>query len=112
MILRNPFRLKYFLYPKEIDMRKSWSGLLGLVENDLEMNAIEGQVFIFFGRNKRLVKILYWDGNGFAIWMKRLEKGIFPFQENSASKISISKSSLFDLLSGVDIRRKHKVLLK
>lgn len=88
-------------------MRKSWSGLLGLVENEMRMNPFDKNLFIFFGHNKKKVKILYWDGNGFCIWMKKLEQGIFPFKETDFY-LQIQKKDLMNLLNGIDTRKQHK----
>jgi transposase len=106
LILRNPFGLKFYLYPEFIDMRKSWSGLVSLVRSGLNLDPFEKNLFIFCGRSRRLVKIVYWDGNGFCIWMKRLEKGIFPFSPNQ--DLEISRKDLLLLLSGIDSRKRHE----
>lgn len=108
MILRNPLKMKIYLYPKQIDMRMSWNGLFGLVTEEMKMNVYDRSLFVFCGRSNHLIKILYWDGNGFCIWMKRLEKGNYPFQ--SRGRLSISKKELLWLLSGIDTRRQHKEL--
>ena len=109
MILVNPFRLEIYLYPFEIDMRKSWSGLVGLIELSLNLNPYSKSLFVFCGKNRKRVKILYWDGNGFCMWIKRLDKGIFPF--SSGKEIRITKQELVQLLSGIDTRKKHQEIL-
>ena len=65
MILSNPFRFKIYLYPKIIDMRKSWNGLVSLVQVGMNLDPFEKSLFVFCGRSQRLIKIIYWDGNGF-----------------------------------------------
>lgn len=87
-------------------MRKSWSGLVSLVQLGMNLDVYEKSIFIFCGRSQKLIKIVYWDGNGFCIWMKRLEKGIFPFIQNG--NLEMSRSELMRLLSGIDTRKKHK----
>ena len=94
------------MYPKFIDMRKSWNGLVSLVQVGMNLDAYEKSMFVFCGRSQKLIKIIYWDGNGFCIWMKRLEKGIFPFNPNM--NLEISRSQLMQLLSGIDTRKKHE----
>jgi transposase len=109
MVLVNPFKLKILLYPQRIDMRLSWSGLVSIVEESLKLNPYDRSLYVFLGNNRKRVKILYWDGNGFCIWMKRLDAGIFPFATNG--KLEISKQELIWILSGVDIRKKHKEII-
>ncbi|MBK6604714.1 MAG: IS66 family insertion sequence element accessory protein TnpB [Leptospiraceae bacterium] len=60
MILTNPFQFKIFLYPQYIDMRKSWNGLIGLVQNGMNLDPFEKSLFVFCGRSQRLIKIIYW----------------------------------------------------
>jgi transposase len=108
MILRNPMRLKIYLYPEYIDMRKSWNGLVALVQFGMKLDVYEESLFVFCGRSNRLLKIVYWDGNGFCIWMKKLEQGNFPFQ--SKQNPEISRKELMWLLKGIDRRREHKAI--
>ena len=108
MIFRNPLKCKIYLYPKEIDMRKSWNGLLSIVQYEMNLIPFEEVLYVFFGRSRKLVKTIYWDGNGFCIWMKKLSKGSFPFQKNGIP--NLSRKELLYLLSGIDTRRKHKEL--
>lgn len=65
MILSNPFQFKVYLYPQAIDMRKSWNGLIGLVQYQMNLDPFQQSLFVFCGRSQRLIKIIYWDGNGF-----------------------------------------------
>jgi transposase len=60
MILTNPFQFKIYLYPHYIDMRKSWNGLVGLVKNGMNLDPFAKNLFVFCGRSKRLIKIIYW----------------------------------------------------
>ncbi|MBL0379459.1 MAG: IS66 family insertion sequence element accessory protein TnpB [Desulfofustis sp. PB-SRB1] len=58
------------------DLRKSINGLALLVEEQFELNLFGGSLFAFCNRRRDLVKILYWDGSGFCLWMKRLGTGL------------------------------------
>jgi len=57
------------------DMRKGFDGLAALVQDHLRQNPFSGQAFVFRGRQGRLIKVLWWDGQGLCLFTKRLEKG-------------------------------------
>ena len=63
----------FHLYSKATDMRKSFNGLCGLVENDLLTSPTDGNVYIFINKAKDKVKLLHWQSGGFILYYKRLE---------------------------------------
>lgn len=68
---------KVYLYPKPVDFRKSIDGLAALVELDIKVAVFDPVLFVFLNRPRNRVKILYWERNGFCIWLKRLESERF-----------------------------------
>ncbi|WP_347505561.1 IS66 family insertion sequence element accessory protein TnpB [Pseudomonas anguilliseptica] len=67
---------KVYLYPKPVDFRKSIDGLAALaalVELDIKVAVFDPVLFVFLNRARSRVKILYWERNGFCLWLKRLE---------------------------------------
>lgn len=92
------------------DMRKAINGLSILVENALGGNLFSGDLFVFCNRKKTLVKILYWDFNGFALWQKRLEKEQFSWPKNKGAAAEIESRELEWLLAGLDIEKAHQRL--
>lgn len=108
MIFHNPSKLKIFIRPGITDMRKSWNGLYSLVKNEMKKEPLSPSIFVFCGRSGKLLKILYWDGNGFCIWQKKLEEGKFYFPVDSTKEIELSARELKWLLSGIDFRKAHK----
>ena len=66
------------------DMRKSINGLSILVEQALDLSPFSGDLFVFCNRQRRIIKILYWDRNGFCLWQKRLEKDRFKWPQSPA----------------------------
>ena len=68
---------KVYLAKDATDMRKSFRGLILLTETVLRQEPGSGHLFVFLNRRRDLMKILYWDGTGFCIWYKRLERGSF-----------------------------------
>ncbi|MBN2428147.1 MAG: IS66 family insertion sequence element accessory protein TnpB [Deltaproteobacteria bacterium] len=65
------------LYDRAVDMRKSFEGLSALIEQAFPGQLLSGSLFLFVNRRRNLLKILYWEGDGFVIWYKRLEQGTF-----------------------------------
>ncbi|WP_370295436.1 IS66 family transposase [Pseudomonas benzenivorans] len=64
---------RVYLYPKPVDFRKSINGLAALVELDIKVEVFNPVLFVFLNRTRSQVKILYWERNGFCLWLKRLE---------------------------------------
>lgn len=85
-----------------VDMRNGVDGLSYLVEPLLAQQLLSGHLFVFVGRDRRKVKILYWDRTGFALWYKRLERGRFPDPE-SLTQRGLSVAELHAWLEGIDI---------
>ena len=73
---------KVFLVLGTTDMRKAINGLSLLVAEHLEMDVFSGHLFAFCNRDRSIIKILYWDNNGFCLWQKRLERHRFPAQRS------------------------------
>ena len=99
--------LKVFLSPGVTDLRKSINGLSILVESQLDLDPFSGYLFGFCNRKRNTIKILYWDRNGFCLWMKRLEAERFQWPESDTQSISISQRELSWLLDGLSIQQKR-----
>jgi len=92
------------------DMRKSINGLSILVEQAMDLNPFSGDLFVFCNRLRTIVKILYWDRNGFCLWHKRLEKDRFKWPQSADEVIAIDQRQLQWLLSGLNIADAHRKL--
>jgi transposase len=75
-----------------------------LVREQLSRSVIDGGLFVFFGRKRDRVKILYWDRDGYALWQKRLEAGVFRVESREGHE-EISGVDLAELLLGIDLSR-------
>ncbi len=84
------------------DMRKSINGLSIMVAEHLTLNPLSGHLFCFCNRKRDMVKILYWDRNGFCLWHKRLEKERFHWPEIEADVIEMHSRELSWLLEGLN----------
>ena len=106
-----PSGMKVYLALGYTDMRKSVNGLSITVSECMEQDPFSGHLFVFSNRRRNILKILYWDSNGFALWYKRLEKSVFRWPENVSEVQEIGKGELFCLLQGMDINQalSHKV---
>lgn len=105
--------LQYFLCCTPVDMRNGFDGLAGIVRNLLKQNPVGGSVFIFINRAGTHIKLLYWDGDGFALFYKRLERGRYSMGEQSRTTPSrlITREELMMLLEGLsfkDMKRKKR----
>lgn len=99
--------IKVFLAPGPTDLRKSIDGLSILVENQMELNPFSEYLFAFCNRKRTTVKILYWERNGFCLWMKRLESHRFCWPQSDDASIAISNRELTWLLDGLPIHQKR-----
>lgn len=96
-------RLRYFVYCGPCDMRKGFDSLSGIVRNEYKMDPLTGDVFVFFSRQLNKVKVLHFQGDGFAIFSKRLERGTFemPKTDSADRAIEISSEQLQFILKGI-----------
>jgi transposase len=91
-------------------MRKSFDALSGLVRNNLDSNPTGGEVFIFINKRRDKVKLLYWQGSGYLLYYKRLEKGTFeiPRYDASVGSITLTYSQLVMIMDGLSIKNLQK----
>lgn len=90
---------RYFLYRQPTDMRYGINSLAGLIRNELHFDPMGGDVFVFLGKRKNQIRLLQWDHDGFAMYIKKLEKGTFEWPKGD--NILISNHQLTLLLQGV-----------
>ncbi len=99
---------RIFAYTQPTDMRKSFLGLLALVQPRFREDPYSGNLFVFVNRRGNYVKILAWDRTGFSLYAKRLERGRFVFPSSSASQ-ELSEQSLRFLLDGIPLGGRHAI---
>jgi transposase len=92
------------------DMRKAINGLSIMVEQAMGLNPFSGDLFVFCNRQRSIIKILYWDKNGFCLWLKRLEEQRFKWPKAPEEVILIGARELGWLLAGLDYTSAHRQL--
>ena len=92
------------------DMRKAINGLSIMVEQHLSKDPFSGDLFVFCNRRRNMIKILYWDKNGFCLWHKRLEKHRFHWPRSAEEVVRIGPRELEWLLDGLDYTSAHQRL--
>jgi transposase len=103
---------RIYLCVEPTDMRKSYDTLALLVRDHLRGDPLSGSWFVFRGKRGNRLKILYFDGDGYAIWQKRLEVGTFEFPKVpvEATSVEVRAADLALILSGIDLaaKRRHR----
>ena len=114
-MLSLPLPVRVFLCTIPVDMRKSFDGLSALVHEHLAADPLSGDLFVFCGKRRDRVKLLYWAGDGLAIWYKRLEAGTLAWPVSAQERglvgasvhgrhgLAIGASDLALLLEGIDL---------
>ena len=100
-----PGNTKVYLAAGITDMRKAINGLSMLVEDQLALDPFSGHLFVFCNRRRNLIKILYWDQNGFCLWQKRLEKHRFCWPESWEQVLKLDHRQLNWLLDGLEVQQ-------
>lgn len=97
---------RFHLYSEPTDMRKSFNGLSGIVENELGRSPLCGDVFLFINKRRDKIKLLHWDAGGYTLYYKRLEIGTFelPDYDVSASSITIDYAQMVMIVDGLSIK--------
>jgi transposase len=72
-------KIRIFVRPGTTDFRKQINGLSIMVQDDMELDSLSNNLFLFCNKKRNRLKVLYWDKNGFCLWLKRLEKDRFPW---------------------------------
>jgi transposase len=92
-----------------VDMRNGIDGLRALVEGALKKDPYDGHLFVFVGKSKDKVKILFWDRNGFVLYLKRLERGRFqlPAVNERTKHVAMEPAQLAMLLDGIDLNARR-----
>lgn len=106
-MLSFPGSLKVFVALEPCDLRKSFNGLHALASERLGEDPRGGALFVFTNRRHTRLKILYWDGTGLWVMIKRLERGTFAWPrtvEAGASKLRLAPEALAMLTDGIELR--------
>jgi transposase len=104
-----PHGVEVFVGLEPIDLRWGFDRLAGAVGERVGREARSGALFVFFGRRRDALKVLFFDGTGMCLFYKRLDKGTFRLPEAlepGATSLAIDERALDDLLDGIDVEAK------
>jgi len=103
-VISFPSAVRIFLCTQDVDLRKSFDGLSGLVHECFGQDPLSGHLFLFLNRRRDRIKMLYFDRDGLAIWYKRLEAGSYQMPQATQDGIELQPAQFAMLLSGIDLR--------
>jgi transposase len=103
-----PHGVEIFVGLEPIDLRWSFDRLAGIAETRIGRPARSGALFVYFGKRRDAMKVLFFDGSGLCQFYKRLDKGTFrlPQVQGDEASIAIDERALDDLLDGIDVEAK------
>ena len=97
---------RYYVCQRYVRMNLGINGLSKIVTNEFCQPVLGGDVFIFFGKKRQMVKLLCWDGDGFLLYQKRLERGTFelPMFKPVQKAIEMPYRTLSAIMRGVSLK--------
>jgi len=80
-----PVTMPVYLHRQPVDFRKQINGLAVLVSESMKLDVFKPALYVFTNSARNRVKVLYWDGDGFCLWLKRLERHrfVWPLQHEA-----------------------------
>ena len=102
-MLSLPPGVRIFVGVEPVDMRGSFDAMAGAARR-LGLEPIDGNLYCFLNRRRRLCRILWFDGSGWCLLSKRLERGTFAWPSQSDGTVEMSSEELAVLLAGIDLR--------
>ena len=90
------------------DMRKQINGLAAIVQEIRPDGPFDGSYFVFCGKTRRVLKVIYWDSTGFCLWQKRLENDTFPWPREGDAIDEMTFENIRLLIKGIDVWKEHK----
>lgn len=108
-MLSLPPSIKAYVSTSVTDMRRSIDSLSVIVKEILQKAPFSGHLFVFLSRHADKVKILYWDRNGYCLWYKKLQSGVFRLPNIQAKVFMITPHELNLLLEGIDLTDKSRL---
>lgn len=116
-MLSLPSIVKIYLHATPVNLHYTFDRLAGIVRDEMGRDPLSGHLFVFRNRRGDRVKLLLWDDDGWVIYYKRLEKGVFKFPaiapDTRSLQVSVSDLSL--LLWGIEpgsVRRQKRFSLE
>jgi transposase len=96
----------YYWFNGIADMRKGFDALCGMVQQHMHSSVLHGGVYIFINRKRNQIKLLTWEGDGLAVYYKRLEKGVYelPSISSEGNCATIDALQLQLILQGIVLR--------
>jgi transposase len=101
-----PRGVEIFVGLEPIDLRWGFDRLAGVAAERIGREARGGALFVFFGKRRTAIKVLFCDGSGMCLFYKRLDKGVFRLPvplDDAATNLTIEERALDDLLDGIDV---------
>ena len=107
-----PRGVEIFVGLEPIDLRWGFDRLAGVVAERIGREARGGALFVFFGKRRNAIKVMFSDGTGICLFYKRLDKGTFrvptPLDESPTTSVLLEERELDDLLDGIDLEVKPR----
>ena len=97
--------VRVFVRPGATDLRKQINGLAALAQTDMGQDPLSGNLYLFSNQDRRLLKALYWDRNGFCLWQKRLERQRYLWPADRAEVLELDMRRLRWLLEGLELEK-------
>lgn len=97
---------RIYLYRHPVDMRKAINGLVVIVEGEMQLDPFNSALYVFCNSARTIVKLVGWEGNGFILWMKRIDKARFRWPVDlPMDQIELNAQQINWLLDGYDLTR-------
>lgn len=100
-----PAGVEVYLAAQPIDLRWGFDRLAGLVAGHLGRDARSGALYVFFGKRREALKVLFFDGSGLCLFYKRLDRGVFRLPEavGEGTTVQLEERELDALLEGIEV---------
>jgi transposase len=98
-----PPSVKIFVRIAPCDMRKQMDGLAALVQQGMEREPRSGDMYVFCNRRRDMLKVLFFDQQGYCLLAKRMDKGTFKLTADGDAPLQLSAAEFGQLMAGIAI---------